>query len=47
MTIIEFPLKNRAAKPAFEDLYEEYYQPLLHYLYKKTGNMQDAEDLTS
>ena len=47
MRIIEFPQKTCAAKPSFESVYEECYQPLLHYLYKKTGRMQDAEDLTS
>lgn len=47
MTIVPFPAKSRGEKPPFEAVYEEYYQPLLRYLSKKTGSLQDAEDLTS
>ena len=47
MSIVPFPVKSRPAKAPFEAVYEEYYQPLLRYLCKKTGSLQDAEDLTS
>lgn len=43
--LIEFPAGGK--KPPFEQLYEDYYQPLLKYLRGKTGNLQDAEDLTA
>lgn len=32
-------------KPPFERFYEEHYFRLIRYLYGKTGNMQDAEDI--
>lgn len=45
--IIQFDQKRVAEKPPFELVYQEHYQPLLRYLLKKTGNLQDAEDLTA
>ena len=47
MIIHYYDQKRDAEKPSFELVYQEYYQPLLRYLMKKTGNLQDAEDLTA
>lgn len=45
--IYEFPAKSVSQKPPFESVYEEYYQAIVRYLFKHTGNRQDAEDLAA
>lgn len=47
MSILHFPHVDQLQKPFFEDVYEEYYQVILRYFYKHTGNLHDAEDLAS
>lgn len=42
-----FPEQKRPLKPSFEELYKEYYPKILFYILKKTGNREEAEDLTS
>ncbi len=42
--LIEEAKKSPAA---FEKLFEKYYAPILHYILKRTGNVQIAEDITS
>lgn len=32
-------------KPDFTDFYQEHYQKAVQYIYKKIGNLQDAQDL--
>lgn len=47
MFIHRFPGADAPIKPPFESVYEDYYQAVLRYLLKHTGNMQDAEDLAA
>ena len=47
MIIHEFPGKGTRQKPPFESVYEDYYQAIVRYLAKHTGNLQDAEDLAA
>ncbi len=47
MIIHRFPGSITSKKPSFESVYEDYYQAILRYLLKHTGNMQDAEDLAA
>ncbi len=47
MIIHRFPGADASKKPTFESVYEDYYQAILRYLLKHTGNMQDAEDLAA
>lgn len=34
-------------KPTFEQLYEQYYTPILRYILKRISSYQDAEDLAA
>lgn len=34
-------------KPTFEQLYEQYYTPILRYILKRITNRQDAEDIAA
>ena len=34
-------------KPTFEQLYEQYYTPILRYILKRIGSYQEAEDLAA
>ena len=45
--LIEFPKKSDTVGYVmpFEDFYGKYYNSVCHYLMKKTGNREDAEDL--
>lgn len=47
MIIHRSPGADASKKPTFESVYEDYYQAILRYLLKHTGNMQDAEDLAA
>lgn len=38
------PKKN---KPSFEELYSQWFDKSVQYIYKKIGNLHDAEDLAS
>lgn len=37
----------RRDEDAFSQLYRDHVKPVYHYLYSRTGNQQDAEDLTT
>ncbi len=39
--------KAREDPQAFADLYRRYLTPLYRYLYRRSGNVHDAEDLTA
>ena len=47
MIVYTFEKKDVSEKPPFETVYEKYYTSVLRYLQKKTGNLQDAEDLAA
>jgi RNA polymerase sigma-70 factor (ECF subfamily) len=49
MDMDEKKLIERAKKDpeAFGQLFEKYYSPLLHYVLKRVGNVQIAEDISS
>ena len=34
-------------KPTFEQLYEQYYKPILRYIVKRISSYQDAEDIAA
>ena len=35
------------SKPAYEEVYQTHYNKVLQYIYRKIGNLTEAEDLTS
>ena len=40
-------LLPRSSKPPYEEVYADYYGRIVQYIYKKIGNMSDAEDMAS
>lgn len=43
----ELVARAKADPEAFGELYERYVRPIYNYVYYRTGNVQDAEDLTA
>jgi len=43
----ELVARAKADPEAFGQLYERYVRPIYNYIYYRTGNAQDAEDLTA
>ena len=43
---IRAKLKKQPCKN-FDDIYEDYFTNIFHYVYNRTGNNKDAEDITS
>lgn len=39
--------RAKTDKDAFGELYEQYHERIFNYVYYRTGNREDAEDLTS
>ncbi len=38
-------LLHKKEKPPFDEVYQSWYQRVLRYIYKKVGNLHDAEDI--